>query len=389
MEQNKPIMRYTPINTADNSSIHETLVYAVLENIMMQQEEQKENSDHGYYHDHFAFMESLDHVVADQLAAIRNDKISITELTTRINRWFVFCDAIANLGVSCIYNKRNADNNDYAKMFGGLRINAAFISTYLKPKGITVEFRHKSTEARENFPWLAMPCLIIVDNANTEHKVAITPTTSASVWWLDILTSFHNTYNWDMDPTRIGIDENGKMVVDMSHDHHVDSPFADDDMTPTDVTYGDESSTSTVAKAVVSETGESLPVTEREEETFKAIPETKATPPEYKHSEYGENGTKRDNEKHYFATNQDSVSELATEQKGDSGVSPFFNGLTGQRYNPSKDVMDANAAKSSEMLELELNPQTPKPRVTLWQRLGKLRNEFTLWFINLMSGKSK
>lgn len=307
MEQNKEIKQYTPVGTGSEESIHEERIYSVLENILLQQHEQEKDIKHGYYHDHFEFMESLDHVVNDQFSAIRNDKISITELTTRINRWFVFCDAVANLGVSCLYNKNNANNNDYAKMFGGLRINSAFTSTYLKPKGIVVEFRHKSKEARENFPWLAMPCLVIVDNKGTEHEVAITPTSGASVWWLDILTSFHNTYNWNMDPTHIGIDENGKMMLDMSHDHHVDSPFADDDMPPIDMEYDVDLKTTLTTTPEITEAGEHIskggtPVPTEESSKVVMKPEYEFSQTDFAKYDMG----KRD-EKHYWALNPQRV----------------------------------------------------------------------------------
>lgn len=447
MEQNKEIKQYVPVNP---ENVNETRVYAALEKILQEQYEQEDKSDKGFFHDHEAFLESMEHVVQDQFSAIRGDKISLGELANRINRWGTFCDAVVNVGVSCIYNQRFAADNDYEKLFKGLRVNASFNSLYLKPRNIVVEFRHKSEEAKEKFPWLAMPCLIIKGNDGEEHEIAITPSNDGRTWWLDTLTNFHNTYNWNLEPGFITFDDDGEPVVDLSADHDVNMESDEEDEMPP-VVDGEPAPTE-------------LPVTSEEEEAFKAIPEArrwehqimrdkdgkfegmslypipteaerarlaglkikgvefkssgeiKMKPEyEYKHSEHGPTGTKRNNEKHYFATNQDSTSEFSPEQKGDSSVSPFFNGITGQRCTPKvteeemdKVIAQAKAAEgvphrnedwqwiadpsvkppkdsTSEMLELELNPQAPAPRSTLRQRLAKLRDDFTLWVISKMS----
>jgi hypothetical protein len=50
---------------------------------------------------------------------------------------------------------------------------------------------------KEKYPWLAMPCLIVKDEEGQEHEIALTPGPEAHVWWLDVLTNFHASYNWD------------------------------------------------------------------------------------------------------------------------------------------------------------------------------------------------
>lgn len=382
MEQNKPIMQYKPVG---DETPQDERIFATLEKILMAQDEQEKGVGHGYIHDHAEFMESLDHVVNDQLSAIRQDKISISELTTRINRWFAFCDAVANLGVSCIYNQRFAANNDYEKLFTGLRVNASFNSMYLKPRGIVVEFRHKSKEAQEQYPWLAMPCLVIKGNDDIEHEIAITPTTNAAVWWLDILTDFHATFNWEPEAIRIVPDEEGNMVVDLSHDHEVNSPFDvdgdEDEMPPVDATYGIDLNTTLTTMPETTEDGQyiskdELPVTPEEEEAFKAIPETAIPQRKYDHTIHRDADGKFTGMSVFpIPTEEEKARFKDVEIKGvvlksstDLKMKPEY------EYNHSKHVID-----TSKKHYFALNPQPESKGFMAWL------NKVTLKVIKLLS----
>lgn len=158
----------------------------------------EERSD--YVFNHEEFIDALEHVLDDQRSALSGVKLSMTEFSKRFNRWFVFCDAVVNMGIACVYSKDALEKQDYDTIFKGIRVNAIFETKFLKPRGIRVEFTHKSAQIREKYKWLAMPCLIITDNSGVEHQIAITTSPNASVWWLDMLAGFHATYNWDFNP---------------------------------------------------------------------------------------------------------------------------------------------------------------------------------------------
>lgn len=169
-----------------------------------------------YFFNHDEFVAALEFINADQLSVLNEDKISMTEWTKRFNRWFVFCDAVVNMGVSCIYSKQALEKEDYDTVFKGIKVNAIFDTTFLKPRGIKVIFTHKSTQVQEKYPWLAMPCLIITDKEGVEHQIAITTSPRASVWWLDILAGFHESYNWNLDSNEIplGDEDNSYASID-------------------------------------------------------------------------------------------------------------------------------------------------------------------------------
>lgn len=147
------------------------------------------------------FINALEHVKADQLSGLKKEKISPAEWATRFNRWFVFCDTVINMGISCRYPKESAKKEDYETIFQTLKLNKQFETTFLKPRGIRVEFKHKSKQVMDKYPWLAMPVLLITDEAGEEHQIAIIPSPNSQVWWLDILLNFHGTYDWNaIDP---------------------------------------------------------------------------------------------------------------------------------------------------------------------------------------------
>lgn len=177
---------------------HERLLTS-LEDIIVQLDEEKKAAD-GYVFNVEEFVNACQHVVADQLSAIHGEKIDRIEFARRFNRWFVFCDAVVNMGISCRYPKDALKDKEYEEVFKTLKLNKVFESTFLKPRRIRVELRHKSKQVMSKYPWLAMPVLIVRDKDDVEHEIAITPSPNAAVWWLDILSSFHGSYNWVLTP---------------------------------------------------------------------------------------------------------------------------------------------------------------------------------------------
>lgn len=157
---------------------------------------EEENADAGYFFDKDEFTAALPHIVADQLSALRKDKLTAAEWAQRANRWWTFCDAIANLGITCMYNKAALAKEEYETVFRTLKLNTQFDKTFLKPNGIKIEFRWKTGSIKEDFRWLAMPVLVVRDEQGVEHNIAITPSPQGKVWWLDILTGFHASFEW-------------------------------------------------------------------------------------------------------------------------------------------------------------------------------------------------
>lgn len=161
--------------------------------------EEENNTINSFLFDHAEFVDALDHVVSDQLSAIKKEKITMPEWSDRFNRWFIFCDTVINLGISCTYSKDALKTHDHATIFKTLKLNKNFETTFLTPRKIRIEFTHKSKQVKDKYPWLAMPCLIVKDEAGQEYQIAITPTPIGRVWWLDILLSFHGSYDWITD----------------------------------------------------------------------------------------------------------------------------------------------------------------------------------------------
>lgn len=182
-----------------------------LYNAQLQIEEEEKDLDRAYIFNQHEFVDSLNYVVEDQLSVLRGDKITMQQWSERFNRWFVFCDAVVNLGISVVPKAEALDKQDYAEVFKGVQVNAVFNTTFLKPRNIRVIFSHKSPEVKEKYKWLAMPCLIVKDEKGVEHEIAITPSPNAAVWWLDLLSSFHATYNWNLNPVSIpDLEEDGE-----------------------------------------------------------------------------------------------------------------------------------------------------------------------------------
>lgn len=142
------------------------------------------------------FIDALEHVLADQRSALKKEKIDMMEWSKRFNRWFVFCDAVVNLGITCRYSRDAMQKEDYKTVFSTLALSKVFETTFLKPRKIRVEMTHKSKEVKEKYPWLAMPCLILLDDEGVEQQIALTPSPNARVWWLDVLIGFHGSYEW-------------------------------------------------------------------------------------------------------------------------------------------------------------------------------------------------
>ena len=177
---------------------HERLL-ASLEEVIVHLDEEKKAAD-GYIFNVEEFVDACQHVVSDQLSALKGEKIDRVEFAKRFNRWFVFCDAVVNMGISCRYPKDALKDKEYEEVFKTLKLNKVFESTFLKPRRIRVELRHKSKQVMDKYPWLAMPVLIVRDKDDMEHEIAITPSPNAAVWWLDILSSFHGSYSWVLAP---------------------------------------------------------------------------------------------------------------------------------------------------------------------------------------------
>lgn len=173
---------------------HERLL-ASLEDVIVKLDEEKKEAG-GYIFNIEEFVDACKHINADQLSALKKEKIDRVEFAKRFNRWFIFCDAVVNMGISCRYPKDALKDKKYEEVFKTLKLNKVFESSFLKPHRIQVELRHKSKQVMNKYPWLAMPVLIVHDKEGIEHEIAITPSPIASVWWLDILSSFHGSYNW-------------------------------------------------------------------------------------------------------------------------------------------------------------------------------------------------
>lgn len=150
-----------------------------------------------YLFNHDEFVDSLQYIVADQLSVLRGEQVERGEWAKRFNRWFVFCDGVVNMGISCVYKQEALGKEDYETIFKGIRVNAMFETAFLKPRGIKIVFAYKNDEIKEQYKWLAMPTLEITDDQGVVHQIAITPSPGAAVWWLDILSQFHANYNWD------------------------------------------------------------------------------------------------------------------------------------------------------------------------------------------------
>ena len=187
-----------------------------LEEAIIQHDKEFSVDGNRYLFDQVAFVDSLEHVVDDQLSAVKKEKLPWQEVAVRINRWLVFSEAVVNMGITCLYSRDALEKEDYATVFSTLKLNKTFETSFLKPRGIKVEFRHKNAMVKEKYPWLAMPCLIVKDEEGQEHEIALTPGPEAHVWWLDILTNFHASYNWDFN------DLAGDGVAASS----IDDPFA-------------------------------------------------------------------------------------------------------------------------------------------------------------------
>lgn len=194
------------IEAEANVDPHYDRIVETLETVTEKIFEQSAAADK-YIFNHEEFVNSLDHIMPDQLAALKNQqlpedqrqKLPAAEFADRFNRWFVFCDAVVNLGISCLYTQEAAKKEDYETIFKTLKINKQFEVSFLRPRGMRVELTHKSSVVKTKYPWLAMPVLIVTDEKGEEHQIAITPSPSARVWWLDVLISFHGSYDWVLE----------------------------------------------------------------------------------------------------------------------------------------------------------------------------------------------
>lgn len=177
---------------------HYNSVIAMLEHVQDQIEEERKQAD-GYVFDRAEFEAALPHILADQKSALRKDKLTGQEWASRFNRWFAFCDAICNLGISCLKNTKALKEEDWEAVFSSLKLNKQFEETFLRKHKLRVEMDFKTGTIKEKYRWLAMPVLVLKDDEGVEHKIAITPSPNARVWWLEILIGFHNQYQWKME----------------------------------------------------------------------------------------------------------------------------------------------------------------------------------------------
>lgn len=183
-----------------------------LEEVVKQHNDIHKTTD--YLFNQGEFVDALEHVVADQLSALKKEKLTPMQWSERFNRWTTFCDAVVNLGFSCLYSKEALSSEEYDKVFSTLALNKVFETSFLKPRGIRVILSHKSAMVKEKYPWLAMPCLVVKDEQGVEHEIAITPSPNAEVWWLDILMSFHSSYNWNFMAEQAMEDEIAASSID-------------------------------------------------------------------------------------------------------------------------------------------------------------------------------
>jgi hypothetical protein len=188
-----------------------------LDQALEQHEQFMGDKGNNYLFNHADFVEALSHILTDQRSALKKEKLSIQEFSIRTSRWFVFCNAVVNMGITCMYSREAVQSKDYPSMFQKLELNKQFEVTFLKPRGIKIEFRHKNAMVKEKYPWLAMPCLIVVDEGGKEHEVALTPSPDAQVWWLDVLAEFHESYNWNHEVM---------MATDGAPASSLDDPYA-------------------------------------------------------------------------------------------------------------------------------------------------------------------
>lgn len=191
----------------------------IVENLdaaLQQHEEEFGREGNHFLFDHAAFIDSLDHVIADQQSTLKKEKLTPKEWSLRFNRWIVFCETVVNMGITCIYSKDALAKEDYATVFNTLSISKIFETTFLKPRGIKIELVHKNDTVKEKYPWLAMPCLIIKDDEGQVHHIALTPGPEARVWWLDTLANFHESFNWEFQGH---MDEEGLVTT-------MDQPYA-------------------------------------------------------------------------------------------------------------------------------------------------------------------
>lgn len=164
----------------------------------------KEGIDDGlventYLFNHEEFVNALEHIVSDQLSVIHQDTITVKEWANRFNRWMAFCDAIINMGMTCVNNKEAIARQDYEAVFSTLTLNKVFETTFLKPRGIKIVLIHKSEQIKDKYHWLAMPCLELKDKEGQVHHVALCTSPNASVWWHETLSGFHTSFNWDYE----------------------------------------------------------------------------------------------------------------------------------------------------------------------------------------------
>lgn len=207
-EQNqpKPVIEFD-LNEVKQSFMNEEFVEGLdptynritsaLEEAVKQHDEEFRIQGNHFLFDQMAFVATLEHVVKDQLSVLKKDKITPQEWAARFNRWLVFCETVINMGVTCVYSRQALEKEDYQTVFNTLAINKIFETTFLKPRGIKIDLVHKNEQIKNKYPWLAMPCLIIKDEQGEEHQIALTPGPEAKVWWLDVLASFHASFNWD------------------------------------------------------------------------------------------------------------------------------------------------------------------------------------------------
>lgn len=166
-----------------------------LAELQVRLDEQRKGAD-GYFFNVDEFKDALEHVVADQLSAIAKERITMQEFGARLNRWFVFCDAVVNLGVYCPLDKEALAAKDFEKVFKKIKLNKQFEETFLKKHKIQIEFAYKTGSLKKEYKWLAMPVLVIKDAEGKRHEIAITPSPVGSIWWLELLSEFHGSYQW-------------------------------------------------------------------------------------------------------------------------------------------------------------------------------------------------
>lgn len=183
------------IQVAEQIDPHYNRILETLENVSSLLEEQAKQEE-GYRFDPEEFEAALPHIIADQLSALKKEKLSAIEWAERFNRWFVFSDTVINLGFSYLAPKKEIQKEDYEAVLRTLKLNEQFKNTFLVPHGIQIEMAYKSREIKEKYTWLAMPCLVIVDEEGQKHQIALTTSPLAKVWWLEVLMGFHASYQW-------------------------------------------------------------------------------------------------------------------------------------------------------------------------------------------------